>query len=89
MLLLSPDAIVYFRFWVRGSQVIRSASSWSLVCAPAAVVLFAANSASAYVIDFTPLGESPFRLSEPSTLLLLGAGLVLAARHARRVQPQA
>ena len=71
------------------SQVIRSVSSWSRVCALAAVVLFAANSASAYVIDFSRLGESPARLSEPSMLLLLGVGLALVARHARRVQPQA
>jgi hypothetical protein len=75
-------------------------------------VLFAANSVSGEVIDFTEAVNALYsgdgyhtavaavlhthtgqdhgtsRASEPSTLLILGAGLAFVARRARRVQPQ-
>ena len=90
--------------------MIRSVSTWFRASVSLVVLLIAASSASAEVVDFTGLGKSSLhsgegyhasvaavlvtqhgqdqitsRVSEPSSLLLLGAVLTLVARRARQV----
>jgi hypothetical protein len=80
--------------------LVRSVPRWFRVYAPVVVLLFASE-ASAKGIEATALysgdasvaayaqrGNDPMtsQVSEPSTLLLFGAGLALVARQVRRVQ---